>query len=297
MARIFWLLALACCCAGSARAASTAQEQALALYDQPTAPAGDELLRRLKANPTRWAPALEQFLNDPKAPPRLRADAARAFAYSAPSEQAIRAAASALGSKDVYGALDPSEWLYLCQKVAPIGGALPCARRLLDEASFLIPMLGGDDGIGKDYALVFILSQAPEVSWNREMGDRLWRGSDSPGSQTALLTALFYVVSLRNDAILARYADDPTRPAPSRARAQSLLAQMSAMERNATPARVAALEKAMGLANQASEEDLRLARSKAMAQVSRRALLDLERHTFLIRAAALARWNEDAAAR
>ena len=273
-------------------ASDDARQKALALYAKPQAPAADALLRRLKRDPESWAPALEQLLGDPKSPARLRADAARAFAYWSQDGAQMRLAAQTLGQRDVFASLDRSEWLYLCQKSAPLGGALPCARRLLDEPAFLIPMLGGDDGLGKDYALVFILSQAPETSWNREIGDRLWIGADSPSSQTAMLTALFYAVSLRDDAILARYADDASRPEPSRARARSLLTQMSAMERNATSERVAQLRRSMGIPAGATEEQLRLARAKAMAQVSRGALLELERHTFLIRASALARWND-----
>ena len=67
---------------------------------------------------------------------------------------------------------------------------------------------------------------------------------------------------------------------------------MSAMERNASPDRVAAVRKGMGIPASATEEDLRSARSKALAQVSRAGLIDLERYTFLIRAEALVRWKE-----
>lgn len=260
-------------------------------------PASDAFVDNMRSDPASWGPKLQALAAQPRLEPRLLVEIARAFVYAGDKMEQVIQAAQILG-RIPFDAVDRSEWLYLCQKAAQRGAdAMPCARRLLSEDAFAIHLLGGFDGLGKDYALVFILLQMPEQLWNREIGDRLWRGADSAGSQIAMLNALFYAVSLRDDAILSQYADDSTRPESGRTRARGLLAQMSSMERTATasPATLAQLRQAMELSAAPSEEALRESRRKALRQVSREGLLLLERYTFLIRAEALLRWTKPSA--
>jgi hypothetical protein len=275
-----------------AAAWSAPLDEAIALYAKGAKPDGDALLKKLRADPSKWGPALLAFSTHDGATQQARIDIARAFIYYGQTMEEVNLAAEILG-KASFVEIDRSEWLYLCQKIAQREvNAMPCARKLLDEPSFFMPLLGGNDGVGKDYALAFLLFQMPEQLWNREVGDRLWRGSDNISSQIAMLTALFYAVSLRGDAILAKYADDNTRPAAARSRANALLTQMSAMERNASVTQVDALRSSMKIPKSATEEDLRALRRKAITQVSRHALIDFERYTFLVRAEAQLRWKE-----
>ena len=269
------------------------RQEITALYADPTHyPAGDALLGKMRLDSVFWGPELQGLARQPGLPPRLYVDVARAFVYAGDKKEQVIQAAELLG-RAPFSIIDRSEWLYLCQKTAQRGvDAMPCARRLLSEDSFTIPLLGGFDGVGKDYALVFLLLPMPEQLWNREIGDSLRRGADPVGSQVSMLNALFYAVSLRDDAILAQYADDATRPAAGRTRANNLLSQMSSMERTATPAALSQLLQTMSLPASASEEDLRESRRRSLRQVSRDGLLDLERYTFLIRAQALLRWND-----
>lgn len=271
-----------------------ARQEAFSLYQRSVAPSPTELLGKLNARPLAMAAALEQLLSDPSSPPRLRWDAARSFIYFKDSSaRQLELSASLLAEAD-FKRFDRSEWLYLCQKIGQRGAdAMPCARRMLAEPSFAIPMLGSEtESLGKDYALLFLLLSMDERRWNRELGDRLWVGSDSPSSQNALLTALFYAVSLRDDSILSRYSDDESRPAPSRLRANALLIQMSAMERNASPSKIALVFHQLNASPDLDEMELRALRRQAAAQVSRSALIDIERLTFLIRSASLPVWKE-----
>lgn len=270
----------------------TPLDEAIALYAKGAKPDGDVLLKKLKTDPTKWAPALTAFSAHDGATPKARIDVARAFVYYGQTMEQLNLSTNILGQAS-FTDIDRSEWLYLCQKLAQRdANAMPCARKLLDEPSFYMSLLGGNDGVGKDYALAFILFQMPEQIWNREIGDRLWRGSDNVSSQIAMLTVMFYAVSLRDDAILSKFAEDASRPSAARLRANVLLTQMSAMERNASLAQVHALRSSLKISKSATEEELRSLRRKAMTQVSRNALVDLERYTFLIRAEALPRWKE-----
>jgi hypothetical protein len=269
------------------------RDEIIALYANPKAyPAGDMLLAKMNSDAPRWGPELYAIASQKGLPDKLYIDIARAFIYAGDKKEQVARAGDLLGAAP-FALLDRSEWLYLCQKIAQREvSAMPCARRLLREPSFIIRLLGGFDGVGKDYALVFLLLQMPEQTWNREIGDRLWLGADSDSSQIAMLDALFYAVSLRDDAIISKISDDPSRTQAVRVRANFLLAQMSSMERNATPSVLSSLRKSMSLTASTSEEELRDARRSALRQVSRAGLLELERYTFLIRAEALIRWNE-----
>ena len=264
----------------------------LSLYVNDAKPDGDLLLKKLRANPQHWSSLFLKLSQTQGLPDRFYIDVARAFIYAGDSFEQIDVASQLL-SKASFKLLDKSEWLYLCQKIAQReADAMPCARRLLDEPTFYIGLLGGDDGVGKDYALVFLLLQMPEQKWNREIGDRLWRGVDNPSSQIAMLSAMFYAVSLRDDAILVKFADDSTRNELVRRRATLLLTQMSSMEKNASVSQILALRNSLKISKNASEEELRSLRREALHQVSRDALLNLERYTFLIRAEAVSRWKE-----
>lgn len=287
------IIGAACLGSLSAHCASSLRDQALALYADPTRlPDGDALLGRMRINPKTWGPVLLALSDEKKLPERVYIDIARAFVYVGDTREQVQAASTLLAQVS-FASLDRSEWLYLCQKVAQRGvDAMPCARRLLREQHFRIPLMGGGDGVGKDYALIFLLMQMPEQAWNREIGDRLWRGADSVSSQVSMLTAMFYATSLRADAILAKFSEDPSRPSEARLRANSLLEQMSAMERNADAATLLNMRAQLKIPTDSTEEDLRAARRMAMAQVSRQALLELERYTFLIRAEVLPRWKE-----
>lgn len=283
--------------AGSAARAEPASElarQALSLYAKTErAPRGDDLLALVRKAPDPWRAALIELDGAGRLPGRAYGDLARALIFVSPTPEGLNAAARLL-ARAPFADFDRSEWLHLCQKIGQLGAdAMPCARRLLDERSFRLPMLGGVDALGKDYALVFLLSQLPEQAWNRELGDRLWIGADSDSSQVALLTALSYAVSLRSDAILGLYVDDASRPEVARARAVALLEQMSSMESAAREPGLSAARRLVGSPDGASEEDLRAARRRALSQVSRKALLDLERLTYLIRAGAGARWRAE----
>lgn len=277
--------------------ASTADDatQAVSLYRSDGADASERLFGRLREDPERWGPALALALEAPDRPERFYFDAARALASFGVSKAQLDKAAAVLALRANFKTLDRSQWLFVCQKIGSRGGdARPCARRLLDEESFSIALFGGDDALGKDYALAFVLLSMEETLWNREMGDRLWIGRDWPSSQVALLNAMFYAVSLRDDVIIARFSEDTQRSPEPRARAEHLLSQMKAMESASDPQKVAKVRQGMGVSDQASEEDLRLKRRQAMSQVSRSALQDLERYTYLIRAAALPRWKREA---
>lgn len=275
--------------------ASSELDDIIALYPDAPARARDDLLALAYGDPGLWTPELAKALRRRGLPSLFYFEAARLVSVHASTIPQLQAAASALQREADFKAWDRSEWLFVCQKIAARGGdARPCARRLLDEPSFHIALFGGENVLGKDYALVFLLLSMPETLWNREMGDRLWVGNDVESSQSALLSALFYTVSLRNDAILAKYSDDPSRPASGRARANALLEQMSAMERAATAENVEKLRSGLRIPAEFNEMDLRERRRAVMRQVSRSALMDLERLTFLIRAAAAPRWRQDA---
>lgn len=264
-------------------------------YAQSPKRAKEELYALAHEDPERWASELARAGRQPGAPSLFYFDAARLISLHATSADQLDQAALMLGREARFELWDRSEWLFVCQKIGSRGGdARPCARRLLDEKTFHIALSGGQDVLGKDYALVFVLLSMPETLWNREMGDRLWRGADVASSQNALLTALFYAVSLRDDAILVKYSDDPSRPASGRARANALLGQMSAMERAASAANIAQVRSSLRLPEGIGEIPLRQRRRAAMTQVSRSALTDLERYTYLIRAAAAPRWRQDA---
>lgn len=290
--RSFFLALLLLFCAPAGAQSAEELSEALALYAQEPKRARDELSELVRGDPEGWTPRLVASLDRRGLPNLFYFDAARLVSVFGSSKEQLDRAALALQREADFKRWDRSEWLFVCQKIATRGAdARPCARRLLDEERFFIALFGGEDVLGKDYALVFLLLSMPETLWNREMGDRLWVGRDGESSQSALLSALFYTVSLRNDAILVKYSDDPSRPASGRARANALLGQMSAMESALEPQKVAQVRAGLRVPAEWGEMDLRQRRREVMSQVSRSALVDLERYTYLIRAEAAKRWR------
>lgn len=265
--------------------------------DYQIVPSDALLLRFLEKNSTQEH-NIAQIASNKELPKHLRLDAARSLAYFAKSPTNIQIAADTMISAD-FKKLDPSEWFFLCQKLAQRGAnVLSCVRKILQEPQFEFPLMGTGAKLDKPKLLTFLLLNMPQEKWNRWAQDHLWRGtySNTPSSEEALAYALFYSVSLRADAILAKIVSDPTRSESLRTYCSNLLLQMRSMERwsseDTQNLKTKALYQELGISERLTEIQLREARQMIAQELSVLNITRLEQITFLIRSKALEYWKE-----
>jgi len=217
----------------------------------------------VKADPAANLPRLRAELKDARNPSYFAFDGGKLLITLSKEPADLAIALEAMPRADLRDA-DNAEYLIAVHWFARKGlDTTRAALHMLDYPGFQAPNAGRGVNLNQGYALIFALFPLPEPRFVPALAERL-RTEKNEVAQRSLALALWYSATPEGRRALENYVGDRSKPQAGRDMMRKLLTE-------AVPAKVPA--------SQASEEELREMRRKAMGKIEPLALHALDTYT------------------